>query len=220
MHQPGSPLRSGRLILWRTIPFLFLSPLLSSLVNGHDLKIYLPVSFAFCVLVLIQYRRNCMEWSSWMSKIPDLQEKDIIDWYVSRYSKAEHISDSDSSVLEGPAPDSSLAQSEFRKVVESHMMRSRFHFGDRRADPVAARVAKAMPYINWLLAKDFVNGSPPPAFGSEWLNCLVEAKAKQKQLCRGLKEHNALLLFRTSRYDVSVAYSSTQGLPFRCTSQY
>ena len=99
MHQPGSPLRSGRLILWRTLPFLFISPLLSSFVNGHDLKIYLPVSFTFLILVLVQYRSICMEWSSWMDNIPDISEQDIANWYNSRFSKTETSSDSGKSVV-------------------------------------------------------------------------------------------------------------------------
>lgn len=198
MHQRGSPLRSGRLVLWRTIPFLFLSPLISSFVNGHDLKIYLPISYAFLFLILIQYRSLCMEWSGWMSNIPELTEKDITDWYSSRYSKENSASDSDSLVS---GNDGSSAEVEFRRAVELHQ-RSRFGLGEKRVDPVAARIAKAMPYINWLMIKEFPNDDMPPSFGAEWFNSLGEAKAKQKQLCRGLKEHNAVLLFRASRYDI------------------
>lgn len=202
MHQPGSPLRSGRLVLWRTIPFLFLSPLLSSLVNGHDLEIYLPVSFTFLVLTFIQYRSICKEWSSWMVNIPDISEKDISDWYTSRYSKSEPTTDSDSCVSASSIPDIGDMQAEFRRVVMAHLG-SRFRLGDKRTDPVAARIAKAMPYIDWLFAKDFPNGNAPIPFSSEWLNSLSEGKTRQKQLARGLKEHNPLLLFRASRYDVS-----------------
>lgn len=200
MHQRGSPLRSGRLILWRTIPFLFLSPLISSFVNGHDLKIYLPISYAFLVLVLIQYRSLCTEWSGWMSNIPELTERDIADWYSARYSKGDQGSDSDS-LISRQSNSEHAAETEFRKTIEMHM-RSKFRLGDRRMDPVAARIAKAMPYINWLMIKEYPNGDIPPAFSAEWFNNLGEAKAKQKQLCRGLKEHNAVLLFRASRYDI------------------
>lgn len=202
MHQTGSPLRSGRLILWRTIPFLFLSPLLSSLINGHDIKIYLPVSFTFLVLVLIQYRSICMEWSSWMTNIPDISEKDIVEWYTSRFSKTEPASDSDSLVSSRTLPEATVMQAEFRRAVNSHL-HSRFRFGEKQTDPVAARIAKGMPYINWLFVKEYPKGNVPLAFSSEWLNSLSESKNRQKQLCRGLKEHNPLLLFRTARYDVS-----------------
>ncbi|SPO01406.1 uncharacterized protein DNG_04082 [Cephalotrichum gorgonifer] len=202
MHQRGSPLSSGRIILWRTIPVLLLAPLISSFVNGHDLKIYLPCSFAFLILVLVQYRNICMEWSSWMDNIPDITEGDITAWYTSRYSKSGAlISDSESIASGSPMPDNVVMQAEFRKVVQSHID-SRFRFGDKNVDPVAARMAKAIPYINWLLLKDFPKGGQPVDFGSEWLNSLAEAKERQKQLCRGLKEHNALLLFRASRYDI------------------
>lgn len=206
MHQTGSPLRSGRLILWRTIPFLFLSPILTSFINGHDIKIYLPVSFTFLILVLVQYRSICMEWSSWMSNIPDISEKDIADWYNSRYSKTETASDSDSLTSGRSIPDATIMQAEFRKAVNSHL-RSRFRFKDKEIDSVVARIAKAMPYINWLFVKEFPKGNPPVDFSSEWLNSLAEAKNRQKQLCRGLKEHNPLLLFRTARYDVSCFYT-------------
>ena len=212
MHQPGSPLRSGRVILWRTLPFLFISPLLSSFVNGHDLKIYLPVSFTFLILVLVQYRSICMEWSSWLSNIPDIAEKDIADWYITRFSKTESSSDSDSLTSRRSAPDAAVMQAEFRKVVNSHL-RSNFGIKDKQADPVAARIAKAMPYINWLFVKEYPKGNPPLDFSSEWLNSLSESKNRQKQLCRGLKEHNPLLLFRAARYDVSCSQVS---IPRNC----
>jgi hypothetical protein len=64
------------------------------------------------------------------------------------------------------------------------------------------RVAKAMPYIDWLMVKEFPKGDLPPAFSAAWFNSLGEAKKKQMQVSRGLKEHNVLMLFRVARYDI------------------
>lgn len=63
MHQQDSPLTSGRTVVWRNIPILLLSPLISSFVNGHDLEIYIPILYTFLLSLIYQYRKLCHEWS-------------------------------------------------------------------------------------------------------------------------------------------------------------
>jgi hypothetical protein len=197
MHQRQSPLTSGRIVLWRTMPVLFISPIVSSFVNDHDLEIYLPVSYAFLILILLQYRRLCHEWSAWMTNIPEFCEGDVADWWSSR---SRSTTESDSVMSGSSGASISSADGEFHKSVQSYrrfkLLRS------PRSDPMVTRVARAMPYIDWLLAKEFPSGDMPRPFSAAWFNSLSEAKKNQKQISRGLKEHNVLMLFRHARYDI------------------
>ncbi|KAL6866269.1 hypothetical protein ACO1O0_002376 [Amphichorda felina] len=193
MHQLKSPITSGRTVLWRTIPLLLVSPLLSSLVNGHDLEIYLLVAYAFLFLALYHYRRLCLEWSEWMHKIPKMSEKDVVEWYKEKMAP-ETDDDED-----GKQHQSKDAQEALRRAVSSYQR------GDRTGaakSTFVATVAEGMPYVEWLFKKTCPSGKPLEVFSTSWFTQLGESCKQQKQLSRGLKEHNIFMLFRFAKYDM------------------
>jgi hypothetical protein len=199
MHQRKSPITSGRTILWRTIPLLLLSPILSSLVNGHDLEIYLPVTYAFLFLVLYQYRQLCHEWSGWMQNIPKISEKEVLEWYKGKFAQEtddEGGADSDGSAKQHQDKD---AQEALRRAIFSYQRAVK---SGTAKDAFVARVAEGMPYVEWLFKKTCPNGDAPDAFSASWFTQLGESCKQQKQLARGLKEHNILMLFRFAKYDL------------------
>jgi hypothetical protein len=203
MHSKGSPLTSGRMILWRTIPFLFLSPILSSFINDHDLEIYLPISFGFLLLLLIQYRRLCREWCTWVSRIPSITEQSILDWYGSKSNGSTSSVGGNIPALS--ASDRKAAFRAFGEAVNLVRGRSLNTLVNRRAnDTLVAQVARGMPYIDWLMKKEFPLDKPPEPFTPSWFPTLTEAIKTQRQLSRGLKEHNIFILFRAARYDVRI----------------
>lgn len=219
MHQRDSPLTSGRTVLWRTIPLLFLSPLISTFSPDHDLQIYLPVTYGFLVFILIQYRVLCHEWSTWMTKIPRVGEKDIIAWYNTKeQSKVEEDSESD---LEGnkedgsniklteqnsPAPSPEvkrkMALSAFRKEVEAYSPGFMGFGRTKNADALVTRMAKGMPYLEWLLKKDDAARPRADTLTPGWFGQVSQALKTQESMAQGLKEHNIFILFRYARFDI------------------
>src|SRR5215469_8217299 len=116
MHHKDCPMTSGRFVLWRTIPFLAISPILSSLINGHDLIIYLAVLYGFLLLLLFQYRNLSHEWSTWIDKVPHIKENDITRWYR---NQLDMDSDSSSDEKEKIAGESkSNAEAFFKRASE------------------------------------------------------------------------------------------------------
>ncbi|KAB5559938.1 glycosyl transferase [Coniochaeta sp. 2T2.1] len=201
MHQRGSPLTSGRTVLWRTIPMLLISPLLSSLVNGHDLKIYLPVIYGFLVVILVQYRNLCHEWSAWLSKVPTLQQSDIEEWYSAKLqdpSTGSTTSPDEDAIVGEPLR--MLAVKAFQQSVQAQPQRRPPASG---SDPFVRNIARSLPYAQWLLQKGHQeNDAVPEVFSSTWFAELQLAMKAQQQLSRGLKEQSAFMLFRFARYDL------------------
>jgi hypothetical protein len=187
--------------LWRTIPFLLVSPILSIFVHDHDILIYLVVLYTFLLLLLYQYRNLCHEWSNWPSNIPNFKEEDISAWYskVLPYGADREQSDKGTDEIDKSAL---LA---FRTAVEAHRVGLfRSHTND-----LVAKVAKALPLISWLLEKDNEtigkkdsDAKPVELFTKFWFAQLDQALTKQKDLARGLKEHSIFVLFRHGKYDV------------------
>ncbi|PSR81532.1 hypothetical protein BD289DRAFT_462063 [Coniella lustricola] len=216
MHQRGSPLTSGRTVLWRTIPVFFLSPLISTFSPGHDLQIYLPVTYGFLVLILIQYRSLCHEWSTWMDKIPRVSEKDVMSWYTAKLE-----ADSARGVPSGRGGDKSAERVKveevsaevkrkmgllaFRREVEAYSSGILGFGATAHADPVVVRVAKGMPFLDWLLKKDDPARPRADTLTPAWFGQVNQALKTQEQLAQGLKEHNIFLLFRYSRFDIGVS---------------
>lgn len=200
MHQTGSPLTSGRIALWRALPVLFISPIVSSFVNGNDLAIYLPVAYGFLVFTLIQYRNLCHEWSMWMTHIPKITENEILDWYS---DKAEQFARDDKSSSAGDDQAkvrSRMAREAFTKAIEEY--NGRFIKSWGKKDPLVERTAKGLPYAAWLLRKD--DGPIPDPFTTAWFPQLKTAIDRHKQLVRGLKEHSIFILFRLAKNDIGV----------------
>lgn len=205
MHHPGSPLTSGRTVLWRTMPLLFISPIISTIWSGQDLQIYLPVIYGFLVLVLFQYRRLCHEWSTWGTKIPKITEKDILDWYMSKNEQPQSDGSSGTdSEIAAPSPDAlkKKALIAFRHSVESY--NSGFlQSSPRVPDPVVSRVVKGLAYIDWLLQKDDQFRARADIFSIPWFTQMSQALENQQKMAQGLKEHSAFMLFRQAQFDVN-----------------
>lgn len=219
MHQRGSPLTSGRTVLWRTIPVLFLSPLISTLVPGHDVMIYLPVSYGFLVLILFQYRQVCHEWSTWVDKIPRITEKDILTWYTAKMGAKTIGRSNSSSTASGkgnteakdtddrisPEAKKKLALLAFRKKVEAYSDGILGFGRTKHADPVVVRVARGMPYLEWLLKKDDPARPRAETLTTGWFGQVSQALKTQEQLAQGLKEHSIFVLFRYARFDIGTS---------------
>ncbi|KAG8411014.1 hypothetical protein J3459_016736 [Metarhizium acridum] len=197
MHQQGSPMTSGRTVLWRTIPVLLVSPVVTTFVNGHDLAIYLPITYITVLLLLYQYRQLCHEWNGWMKNIPNVTEKDILKWYESK------LGSNNGGEKEQTDGHSKMAQEALREAVTSYVRRTRNDNATQlKNDAFVKRVAAGMPYIDWLFKKTNPDGNLPETFSSAWYTQLGESKKQQEQLSRGLKEHNVLMLFRDAKFDL------------------
>lgn len=204
MHFSGSPLTSGRTVLWRTFPVLAVSPLLSTFVNGYDLAIYLLTMTVFLLLLLLQYWVLSRQWSTWVRLIPKITESDITAWYQKRLKGQREKDDFICAGEEGEGQEfKETAQLVFRAEVDAFKRRKiKTKFG-HHPDQLIAKAARGLPFANWLVGKGKVGEALPDAFSSTWFVQLDLAIKAQQQLVRGLKEHSAFFLFRYSKYDVS-----------------
>ncbi|KAK3682047.1 hypothetical protein B0T22DRAFT_432377 [Podospora appendiculata] len=212
MYQQGSPLTSGRTVLWRTIPILFLSPLISTFLDGHDLLVYLTVGYGYLFLVLFQYRRLCQEWVGWIHHVPSIAEDDIVSWYTAKLKQQQPTTSSSQSSLRTISDDSpevhrKLALRSFSETVALYRQRL-FNVNIKRLCPGTAsdhfvqRVGNGLRYIDWLLQIENRDKEPVETFSVAWFAQLTEAMKSRRQMAQGLKEHSIFMLFRYARFDI------------------
>ena len=204
MHRQGCPLTSGRIAMWRCIPILLISPIVSTFINEHDLLIYLLIIYLFIVVLLWSFRNLCHEWTTWQNKVPTIKEKDIIAWY-----KKKQQGGTTTEEKEGAASFTASARALLTAELATYS-RPRWYapwryFQDK--DQFVHDMAVGMPFALWLLEKESPGAELPEEFTATWFVQLELALNNQKQLMRGLKEHSQFILFRYSKYDV------------RCTQQ-
>ncbi|KAK0616354.1 hypothetical protein B0T14DRAFT_458687 [Immersiella caudata] len=208
MHQPGSPLTSGRTVLWRTIPLLFVSPVVSSFFNRYDVAIYLSVGYTFLCLLLLQYRRLCREWVTWTDNVPKISERDIVDWYSSRLGKNLASDDSsESSVMISEETQTVPSKVGALQAFQAAMQRYQGNMASIKQrllypDPFLERVDKGLPYIEWLLRKEHSRRDIAEAFSVSWFAQLSQASKAQQAMTQGLKEHSIFMLSRHATLDV------------------
>ncbi|GAB7344908.1 hypothetical protein MBLNU457_3344t2 [Dothideomycetes sp. NU457] len=197
MHRPGSPLTSGRVAMWRCIPILFISPVVSTFVVGWDTLIYLLVIYAFVIALLVSFRSLCHEWTTWYDKVPTIKEKDLFLWYTQK------LVQSGSEKVEESASTAALAREALQFEVSKFVEPRWWRFWDRKQrDPFVAKMAVGHKLAMWLLNKEAYGASLPETYTTTWFVQLELAFANQKHLVRGLKEHSQFILFRYSKYDI------------------
>jgi hypothetical protein len=64
------------------VPFLFISPILTIWIPGHDVIIYLSVLYAFICLLLFNVQRLGAKWATWYVQISKVDDKAICAWYI------------------------------------------------------------------------------------------------------------------------------------------
>jgi hypothetical protein len=206
MHRLGCPLTSGRTAMWRCIPVLFISPILTTFVNGHDLLIYLLIIYTFVITLLVSFRNLLHEWTTWLAKVPSVKEKDLITWYNSV------IKEKQDSVSGGDSQDvAARARLALRLAVHEYRNRSLFRkvfSSEPNINPFVKKMGIGHPYALWLLEKEAGGADLPEIYTTTWFVQLELAFANQRQLTRGLKEHSQFITFRYSKYDVSAGYTT------------
>ncbi|KAF2157779.1 glycosyltransferase family 4 protein [Myriangium duriaei CBS 260.36] len=198
MHRPGSPLTSGRIVMWKCIPILFISPILTTFVNGHDLLIYMLVVYTFNVVLIVRFRNLCHEWTSWQVKVPTIKEKDLVAWFK------EKVADPDDEDFE---QDDNLLAAEARDLLKAEV--HRYHNRSLYmkifytvSDQFVKKMAVGHPYAMWLLEKEAYGADLPETYTPTWFVQLELALGNQRQLVRGLREHSQFITFRYSKYDL------------------
>lgn len=202
MHRLGCPLTSGRTAIWRCIPILFISPVLTTFVNGHDLLIYVLIIYTFIVVLLITFRNLLQEWTTWLAKVPSVKEKDLMTWYNAKFEE-----DNGSAPEGDPQEIAANARLSLRKAVHNYRNRGFFRKlfkNEKDTNPFVRKMGIGHPYALWLLEKEAGGAELPETYTTTWFVQLELAFANQRQLTRGLKEHSSFITFRYSKYDVSI----------------
>lgn len=184
--------------MWKCLPILLLSPLISIFVHGWDLLIYMLVLYSFTAVLIWTFRQLCHEWTDWHLKVPALKEKDLVAWYET--SEAKQDSDDEAASDVSAARAALLAQ--LRELAENKRITSLASWR-YQPDPFVKKIAEGLPYAAWLL-KDGNESSTAPLFSMPWLVQLGVALNSQRHLMRGLREHSSFINYRYSRHDVSV----------------
>jgi glycosyltransferase involved in cell wall biosynthesis len=190
---PGFMFQSGRIVIMRCIPILFISPILTLWV-GHDILIYLCVLAGFLTCLLLGARNILTQWSSWYLKIPCVTDEEVINWYIESrplaYPNGSPQSD------ETDLGTSLLPR---KALLEAVLEERNRHFwkkptNDKFVKRLADQLAATKLLMNWYCK--YTRATMPVMFSVTWnLQCNAGIDTL-KEIQKGLKLHNAFLHWR------------------------
>jgi hypothetical protein len=202
MHRDGSPLPSGRMVLGKCMAILIISPIVTTFVNGHDVMIYLPICYTFLFVLLYNYRKLCIEWATWLDKIALIDDNKILEWWIEEYANGEK-----SAVPVNDESARSVVLNKARTLllerVREEDLRRHSYLPSKETDFVKTLV-KGYRESVWLLKKDANGADIPEPYTPTWHVQLKVSLNTQRLFVRGLKEHSPFIMWRYSKYDVSV----------------
>ncbi|KAL4804605.1 hypothetical protein BDV18DRAFT_153061 [Aspergillus unguis] len=188
-QHPGFDFQSGRTVIMRSVPILFISPIVTLWV-GHDSVIYLCVLGIFVLSLLFGARRIISQWNSWYLNIPTVSDADVVDWYVR--TRASDGVDASSSV-----PRKALfeaVQIEIKRPLRSKQTND--EFVRRMAEGYSATMFLLVWYCKSSRTKI------PLPYSPTWNLQLKAAVDTMGDMQKGLNMHSAFLHWRHTGADV------------------
>lgn len=124
------------MIIISCIPILFISPITTILVGGHDSAIYLMVLYVFVSLLLLGTRYIGSKWITWYQNIAIVDDITLREWYIQRKSARN-----DTSVerISEPALLKAAREDLLNEVLRA---KSRFLQSKTTDDPLVSKLAK------------------------------------------------------------------------------
>jgi hypothetical protein len=198
----GSSFQSGRGIILMCLPVLFLSPLITILVQGYDSEVYITVLFVFISILLLGTRYIGSKWATWLHKVNIVDDKTLRKWYLDR--QTESGSESADMELEklSEAALLKLARQELLKEI-LNALPGTFKF-KRTKDELVRKLADS--YHATLVMLDWYNrttGLPQAIpYSSMWNVQSKVALNSLKESQRGIRFHNGFLHWRQAADEI------------------
>lgn len=178
------------------IPCLFVSPIITIFVPGHDVYVYLSVVYIFLVLLALGVRHTGSLWTTWYLKIEKISDPELRKWYVDQYHSGSE--DALSGMTEPGVL--KLARYTLLRDVKASFAR----IGKASKDPVVLSLAKSYDATNFLLEwYSGYSGTPLPVpYSSTWNMQTKVALQTLKQIQTGIRLHNAFIHWRQAGDEV------------------
>jgi hypothetical protein len=129
------------------MPVLFASPIISILIENHDIVIYLSVIYVFIGLLLLGTRRVGSRWTTWYQRIFIIDDKTLKTWYQN------HPSTNLTGVSE-PSSETLLlrnARELLHQEVNNAKSRKLFSIFRKIQDPMVAKLARSFESTGFLM---------------------------------------------------------------------
>ncbi|KAH7113234.1 glycosyl transferase [Dendryphion nanum] len=192
---PGSSFQSGRTIIMRCIPILFISPILTIFVQ-HDIAVYICVLTFFLCSLLVGARQIISQWGTWYLNIPVVTDAEVLTWYVKR----EGLSDADEDIKTLGATGQPRAALQAAVVKECN----RNFWTSATKDALVAKLAAGYSSTKFLMSWycKHRRTQMPLSYSPTWNLTLKAGLENITNMQKGLKLHNAFLHWRHTGADV------------------
>ncbi|KAF1999703.1 glycosyltransferase family 4 protein [Amniculicola lignicola CBS 123094] len=194
-QMPGQAFQSGRTVIMRCIPILFISPVVTIFVQ-HDIAVYVTVLTVFLCSLVYGARKVMIQWSSWYLHIPSVKDSEVEDWYAEKKGISK---DSEKFSI--------LAQAdEPRRTLQAAIVKEcdRSFWNSATKDPLISRLSAGYTSTKFLMSwycRHRRTAMPLP-YSPTWNLTLKAGLENITNMQKGLKLHSSFLHWRQTGTDV------------------
>lgn len=199
LHWPDHPLPSGRTRIGYCLTILILNPVLTSVVKGYDLAIYMSVLAAF-VIVLSQRTFDLLAvWTMWLRECPTPDDQAVMEWYAKKHGDG----DRHTTFAHVPVPTAmEIARSKLTEETDVEMKR---RFWEKpTTDEFVAQLALSRPLSVSILMwySTYTRALMPLPYTSTWNLQLKVGLNSLRSFDKGLHPHNTFILWRHAKIEI------------------
>lgn len=199
LHWPDHPLPSGRTRIGYCLLILILNPVLTSVIKGYDLAIYMSVLAGF-TLILAQRTFDLLAvWTMWLRECPTPDDQAVMDWYAKKHGDG----DRHSTFAGVPVPTAmEIARSQLTAETDLEMKR---RFWEKpTTDEFVAQLALSRPLSVSILMwySTYSRALMPLPYTSTWNLQLKVGLNSLRSFDKGLHPHNTFILWRHAKIEI------------------
>lgn len=199
LHWPDHPLPSGRTRIGYCLTILILNPVLTSVIKGYDLAIYMSVLAGF-TLILAQRTFDLLAvWTMWLRECPTPDDQAVMDWYAKKHGDGDRHT-----TFAGVPIPTAMEISRSQLTAESDAEMKRRFWEKPTTDEFVAQLTASRPLSVSILMwySTYSRALMPLPYTSTWNLQLKVGLNSLRSFDKGLHPHNTFILWRHAKIEI------------------
>lgn len=200
LHWPDHPLPSGRTRIGYCLLILILNPVLSTVVKGYDLPIYMSVLAVFTIVILQRTFDLLAVWTMWLRECPTPDDVAVMEWYAKKHGDGDRHT-----TFAGVPVPTAMDTARTQLTLETDAEMKRGFWTKPTTDEFVAQLALSRPLSVSILMwySTYTRALMPLPYTSTWNLQLKVGLNSLRSFDKGLHPHNTFILWRHAKVEIA-----------------
>lgn len=199
LHWPDHPLPSGRTRIGYCLTILLLNPVLTSVIKGYDLAIYMSVLAGFTLVIAQRTFDLLAVWTMWLRECPTPDDQAVMEWYAKKHGDGDRHS-----TFAGVPVPTAMEIARTQLAAETDAEAKRRFWEKPTTDEFVAQLTLSRPLSVSILMwySTYTRALMPLPYTSTWNLQLKVGLNTLRSFDKGLHPHNTFILWRHAKIEI------------------